>query len=66
MHESRLTKQRVHREVMNWLREWDKCVFKRVVQKKRRLENDPEAKPYIDHLGRPKDRVRLHLQLEAA
>jgi hypothetical protein len=51
------TSQRVHRDVLNWLKEWDKCVFKRVNPgKKRRMadENDPFP---VDILGRPREKV---------
>lgn len=41
-----LTTKRVHREVIGWLKEWDKCVFKRAnPPKKRRL--DDESNPYV-------------------
>jgi chromosome transmission fidelity protein 18 len=36
----KLTPQRVHREVMTWLKEWDKCVFKRVPPKKRKADDE--------------------------
>ncbi|TXT07460.1 hypothetical protein VHUM_03180 [Vanrija humicola] len=35
-----LGEERVHREVMTWLKEWDKCVFKRVPPKKRKADDD--------------------------
>lgn len=45
---------------MGWLKEWDKCVFKRANPvKKRRLQDGEEEDPYVDYLGRPKERVRL-------
>ncbi|WVW80294.1 hypothetical protein I302_102272 [Kwoniella bestiolae CBS 10118] len=54
-----LGEDRVHREVMNWLKEWDKCVFKRVIPgKKRKLENENENF-VVDPLGRPRERILL-------
>ncbi|WOO80484.1 Chromosome transmission fidelity protein 18 [Vanrija pseudolonga] len=35
-----LGEERVHREVMTWLKEWDKCVFKRVPPKKRKADDE--------------------------
>ncbi|WVR03696.1 hypothetical protein IAU60_000691 [Kwoniella sp. DSM 27419] len=53
-----LGEDRVHRDVMNWLKEWDKCVFKRNTQvKKRKLESDREE--FVDSLGRPRERILL-------
>jgi len=45
----KLTRKRVHREVMGWLKEWDKCVFKRAnpVKKRRFNDNDDEEDPYV-------------------
>lgn len=35
--------QRVHRDVLSWLKEWDQCVFKRTIPgKKRKLEGDQQ------------------------
>lgn len=43
-----LTYQRTHREVMNWLKEWDKCVFKRAApSKKRKAGAEEEESPYV-------------------
>ncbi|WWC60447.1 uncharacterized protein I303_103019 [Kwoniella dejecticola CBS 10117] len=54
-----LGEDRVHRDVMNWLKEWDKCVFKRVQPgKKRKLENENENF-VVDYLGRPRERILL-------
>jgi chromosome transmission fidelity protein 18 len=47
--------QRVHREVMGWLKEWDKCVFKRANPVKKRRLHDDEENPYV----RPTPRTRL-------
>ncbi|TYJ55605.1 hypothetical protein B9479_003755 [Cryptococcus floricola] len=56
-----LGEDRVHREVMSWLKEWDKCVFKKVPQagKKRRFDDSLEQSEYTDALGRPRERVIL-------
>ena len=40
---------------MNWLKEWDRCVFKRVAPKKLKVDEGEDV--YADHLGRPEDRV---------
>ncbi|WWC88031.1 uncharacterized protein L201_002934 [Kwoniella dendrophila CBS 6074] len=54
-----LGEDRVHREVMNWLKAWDKCVFKRILQgKKRKMEGDDENF-VVDPLGRPRERILL-------
>lgn len=62
---------------MNWLKEWDKCVFKRANPVKKRRFNEEEENPYVslsaneirlelivrsDYLGRPKDRVSWFIQ----
>ncbi|ORY29754.1 hypothetical protein BCR39DRAFT_588132 [Naematelia encephala] len=53
-----LGEDRVHRDVLSWLKEWDKCVFKRAnPTKKRRIDDDEN--PYVDQLGRPKERILL-------
>ncbi|WVO24366.1 uncharacterized protein IAS62_005731 [Cryptococcus decagattii] len=56
-----LGEDRVHREVMSWLKEWDKCVFKRQrTQAKKRPFDDSDSKPFaVDPLGRPHERVLL-------
>ncbi|EIW66530.1 hypothetical protein TREMEDRAFT_34848, partial [Tremella mesenterica DSM 1558] len=53
-----LGEDRVHREVLGWLKEWDKCVFRRVTQVKKRRFDEQENLP-IDPLGRPRDRILL-------
>ncbi|WVQ93642.1 hypothetical protein IAU59_000718 [Kwoniella sp. CBS 9459] len=54
-----LGEDRVHRDVMNWLKEWDKCVFKRATQvKKRRIDTEQENF-VVDPLGRPRERILL-------
>nr|KIR83479.1 chromosome transmission fidelity protein 18 [Cryptococcus tetragattii IND107] len=56
-----LGEDRVHREVMSWLKEWDKCVFKRQrTQAKKRPFDASDSKPFaVDPLGRPHERVLL-------
>lgn len=60
-----LGEERSHRDVLSWLKEWDKCVFKTVApnQKKRsRLGQQSSTTTdfaYHDALGRPKERVSL-------
>ncbi|KAK8861703.1 hypothetical protein IAR55_002526 [Kwoniella newhampshirensis] len=53
-----LGEDRVHREVMGWLKEWDKCVFKRTVLGKKRKMEETENFVY-DPLGRPRERILL-------
>lgn len=56
--------QRVNRETMSWLKEWDQCVFKRKPPrvKKRGMEDaDKDGINFNpDPLGRPKEKVSLH------
>ncbi|WWC68500.1 uncharacterized protein I206_102429 [Kwoniella pini CBS 10737] len=52
-----LGEDRVHRDVMNWLKEWDKCVFKRVQPGKKRKLDDENF--IVDPLGRPRERILL-------
>ncbi|WVO14672.1 hypothetical protein L204_102309 [Cryptococcus depauperatus] len=54
-----LGEDRVHRDVMKWLKEWDKCVFKRVPQGKKRYRDENTTFEYFDSLGRPRERVLL-------
>ncbi|KAJ1026364.1 hypothetical protein NDA13_003745 [Ustilago tritici] len=64
--------ERVHREVLGWLKEWDECVFKRKNHRKERHRQYIQAKySYSDHAngsngsdhiwkdpyGRPKERI---------
>lgn len=44
---------------MGWLKEWDKCVFRRANPPKKRKygDGDEESIP-VDPLGRPRERVR--------
>ncbi|KAK0526840.1 Chromosome transmission fidelity protein 18 [Tilletia horrida] len=64
---------RLHREAMSWLKQWDQCVFKR--KPKKRLRDDasngssfnngaggfggPGKVPWADPWGRPQERVLL-------
>ncbi|CAE6468219.1 unnamed protein product [Rhizoctonia solani] len=50
--------ERVHRETMAWLKEWDQCVFGR--RKRRNLKQDEDEGPqYQDEHGRPRERILL-------
>ncbi|KAL5635295.1 hypothetical protein ACGC1H_004171 [Rhizoctonia solani] len=50
--------ERVHRETMAWLKEWDQCVFGR--RKRRNLKQDVDEGPqYQDEHGRPRERILL-------
>ncbi|PWN26081.1 P-loop containing nucleoside triphosphate hydrolase protein [Jaminaea rosea] len=56
--------ERVHREVMGWLKEWDSCVFKR--KAKRKFKDMPQTSSglsapaeYRDPYDRPQQRVLL-------
>ncbi|KAH8082309.1 P-loop containing nucleoside triphosphate hydrolase protein [Filobasidium floriforme] len=58
-----LGEERCHRDVLSWLKDWDKCVFKSVApgvqaKKRNRLESNEEF-AYFDALGRPKERILL-------
>ncbi|BEJ10866.1 hypothetical protein CspHIS471_0102880 [Cutaneotrichosporon sp. HIS471] len=53
-----LGEDRVHRDVMTWLKEWDRCVFKRAAPKKRKIDEDTNTF-YHDPLGRPRERILL-------
>ncbi|QRV99755.1 AAA family ATPase [Ceratobasidium sp. AG-Ba] len=50
--------ERVHRETMGWLKEWDQCVFGRRKRKPMK-QTDPEAPFYHDEYGRPKEKILL-------
>ncbi|SPO23599.1 related to CTF18 - Chromosome Transmission Fidelity factor [Ustilago trichophora] len=66
--------ERVHREVLGWLKEWDECVFKRKNHRKERHRQYIQAKyGFADHgagdkggehmwkdpYGRPKERIMM-------
>ncbi|BEI79796.1 hypothetical protein CcaverHIS002_0103250 [Cutaneotrichosporon cavernicola] len=53
-----LGEDRVHRDVMTWLKEWDQCVFKRAAPKKRKIDENTNTF-YHDPLGRPRERILL-------
>lgn len=42
---------------MTWLKEWDRCVFKRQAPKKRKMGDENADTFYHDALGRPRERV---------
>ncbi|KIK59483.1 hypothetical protein GYMLUDRAFT_227055 [Collybiopsis luxurians FD-317 M1] len=50
---------RVAREAMEWLKQWDKCVFGRSKGKKRRRNDDEENYDVNDPYQRPKQRILL-------
>ncbi|KAF8599065.1 P-loop containing nucleoside triphosphate hydrolase protein [Ceratobasidium sp. AG-I] len=50
--------ERVHRETMAWLKEWDQCVFGK--RKRRPTKQDNEDGPvYHDEHGRPREKILL-------
>ncbi|KAF8671864.1 P-loop containing nucleoside triphosphate hydrolase protein [Rhizoctonia solani] len=50
--------ERVHRETMAWLKEWDQCVFGR--RKRRPLKQEANEGPqYQDEHGRPREKILL-------
>ncbi|ELU36390.1 sister chromatid cohesion-related protein [Rhizoctonia solani AG-1 IA] len=50
--------ERVHRETMAWLKEWDQCVFGR--RKRRPLRQEANEGPqYQDEHGRPREKILL-------
>jgi hypothetical protein len=69
--------QRVNREAIAWLKEWDQCVFKRRLpngaKKKRKFGafggagggegKDGDEEVNTDPFGRPREKVRLSLLL---
>ncbi|KLT43446.1 P-loop containing nucleoside triphosphate hydrolase protein [Cutaneotrichosporon oleaginosum] len=54
-----LGEDRIHRDVMSWLKEWDRCVFKRAVKKKKRKLDEDTNTFYHDPLDRPRERILL-------
>jgi hypothetical protein len=53
--------ERVHREVLSWLKEWDRCVFgknNKVRGKKRDRDGEQEVK-YQDEYHRPREKVDM-------
>ena len=62
--------ERVHRDVMSWIKEWDQCVFKRRPNKRPRtsgynkFNNTPTPQgdgfqPYRDAYGRPQEKILM-------
>lgn len=52
--------ERCHREVLGWLKEWDRCVFKTIAPiKKRPRDGELGGVGYSDPIGRPRDRILL-------
>lgn len=52
--------ERVNRETLSWVKEWDQCVFKTRKRKNKRKREDEEFDPKarVDPFGRPKEKVR--------
>ena len=52
--------ERVNRDTLGWVKEWDQCVFKRRKKKTKRKRDDEEVDPKarVDPFGRPKEKVR--------
>ena len=51
--------ERVHREVLTWVKQWDVCVFGKG-KGKRRARHDEIFTNSEDELGRPQEKVRIH------
>lgn len=49
--------ERLHREVLGWVKEWDYCVFGKKKGKKRAREGDDDLKQQ-DQYHRPHEKVR--------
>lgn len=49
--------ERVHREVLSWVKQWDLCVFGKGKGKKRARDEEGFMSPE-DELGRPQEKVR--------
>lgn len=50
--------ERVHREVLAWVKQWDLCVFGKGKGKKRARDGD-RFMSSEDELGRPQEKVRV-------
>lgn len=57
--------ERVNREVMGWVKEWDQCVFgkkKRKLKRTRKDLEEEEGKPVVeDQWHRPQQKVRVQM-----
>ena len=51
--------ERVHREVLAWVKQWDVCVFGKGKGKKR-ARHDETFTSLEDELGRPQEKVCIH------
>jgi chromosome transmission fidelity protein 18 len=52
---------------MGWLKEWDKCVFKRAnPPKKRRMADDGDEQFIVDPLGRPREKASARVSRDIA
>jgi chromosome transmission fidelity protein 18 len=56
--------ERVHREVLAWVKQWDLCVFGKGKGKKR--ARDGERFNSEDELGRPQEKVRILREAESS
>jgi chromosome transmission fidelity protein 18 len=52
-----LGNERVARDTMTWVKQWDYCVFGKKKGKQRQKEDDPHYNP-DDEYRRPKEKVR--------
>ncbi|EJU05169.1 P-loop containing nucleoside triphosphate hydrolase protein [Dacryopinax primogenitus] len=50
---------RIHRDTMSWLKEWDHCVFGRKTTKRRGKQDDPAQEGYEDPYHRPYEKILL-------
>ncbi|KAG9080539.1 hypothetical protein FRC06_006460 [Ceratobasidium sp. 370] len=51
--------ERVHRETMSWLKEWDQCVFGRRKRRPTKQAAAADAPLYQDEHGRPREKILL-------
>lgn len=52
--------ERVNRETLAWVKEWDQCVFgSRRRKLKRKREEEPEQSGWTDQWGRPREKVLI-------
>ena len=57
--------ERVHREVLAWVKQWDVCVFGKGKGKKRARNGEMFTSPE-DELGRPQEKVRFHREARSS